>query len=105
MYVGDLLPGAQATIHVQSSTKAPPDSSAGTYTNTAFVIADNEPTGRNAVATIVVQLAPPTIKKAFGASKIPVNGSTSASFTVTNPNGTPLTGISFSDALPPGLVA
>src|SRR5690242_7979311 len=48
---------------------------------------------------------PPTISKAFGAASIPLNGSTSLSFTITNPNRAPtLTGIAFTDTLPAGLV-
>jgi hypothetical protein len=48
---------------------------------------------------------PPTIAKAFGAGSIPVGGSTSLSFTLTNPNsGASLSGIGFTDSLPAGLV-
>ncbi len=101
---GNLAPGATATVHVQSPTTAPPGSSAGSYGNAALATADNETAGVFAVATIVVLPPPPTVTKTFGAATIPLNGSTSASFTVTNPNGTPMTGISFSDALPSGLV-
>ncbi|MBM0279102.1 DUF3494 domain-containing protein, partial [Micromonospora sp. STR1s_6] len=50
-------------------------------------------------------IAPPTISKAFGDATIPADGTTSLSFTLTNPNvGTALTGVTFSDALPAGLV-
>ncbi len=52
----------------------------------------------------VIGAPPPTITKAFGAATIPLNGHTSLSFNVTNPNAFALTGISFSDALPSGLV-
>jgi hypothetical protein len=47
---------------------------------------------------------PPTISKTFGAASIPVGGSTSLTFTITNPNSFSLSGISFSDTLPAGLV-
>ncbi|MBZ5554985.1 MAG: DUF11 domain-containing protein [Acidobacteriia bacterium] len=58
-------------------------------------------TSNTAVLTVV---APPTIEKAFGASAIPLNGSTTLSFTITNPNSfVSLTGISFTDSLPSGL--
>jgi hypothetical protein len=50
-------------------------------------------------------LQPPVIAKGFGAATIPQNGSTSLSFTINNPNtGGTLTGVSFTDTLPPGLV-
>jgi uncharacterized repeat protein (TIGR01451 family) len=47
---------------------------------------------------------PPTISKAFGAATIPVNGTTSLTFTLTNPSSDTLTGLSFTDTLPTGLV-
>lgn len=47
---------------------------------------------------------PPGIRAAFGAVSIPVGGTTSLTFTITNPNvGSKLTGIGFSDSLPAGL--
>jgi len=48
---------------------------------------------------------PPTISKSFGASSIAMGGTTSLSFTVTNPNGSAsLSGVAFTDSLPSGLV-
>jgi hypothetical protein len=43
---------------------------------------------------------PPTISDPFGAASIFAGGTTTLSFTVTNPNGTTLTGIGFTDTLP-----
>jgi large repetitive protein len=51
-------------------------------------------------------VAPPSISKSFGAASIPANGTTSLSFTITNPaaNTVSLTGIAFSDTLPAGMI-
>jgi uncharacterized protein (TIGR03437 family) len=47
----------------------------------------------------------PTFSQSFGAGSISANGSTTLSFTVTNPNsGTGLTGVAFTDTLPSGLI-
>jgi uncharacterized repeat protein (TIGR01451 family) len=50
-------------------------------------------------------VAPPVIIKAFGAASVPLNGSTSLTFTIQNNNTTAtLNGIGFSDTFPAGLV-
>jgi len=58
-----------------------------------------------AVTTGIVPVVPPTIAKSFDAGNIALNGSTSLSFTLSNPNAsTTLTGIGVTDTLPAGLV-
>src|SRR5450755_312189 len=48
---------------------------------------------------------PPTIAKAYGASSVPLNGITSLTFNLANPNASAsLSGIGFTDALPAGQV-
>ena len=56
-------------------------------------------TSATASASITV-VAPATIAKAFGAASIPLNGSTSVTFTISNPNNGDLSGVAFSDTLP-----
>ncbi|MFC7550241.1 ice-binding family protein [Plantactinospora sp. GCM10030261] len=79
----------------------------GTKVNTSGPVDSNE-SGPGAVASASVTVAvatPPTISKAFGATTIAADETTSLSFTLSNPNpSTPLTGVGFSDALPEGLV-
>jgi hypothetical protein len=71
---------------------------------TGSVTSTNGGTGNTGSATLDVGL-PPTISKAFGAATIPLNGSTSLTFTIVNPNAAlALTGLAFSDSLPTGLV-
>ena len=79
---------------------------AGSYTNTTSAVSStNGGTGSTATANLSVA-SPPTIAKSFGAATIPLNGSTSLSFTITNPiaNAVSLAGVAFTDSLPSGLV-
>ena len=46
---------------------------------------------------------PPTIAKAFLTNPIPVNGTSTLRFILSNSNSIPLTGVTFTDALPNGL--
>jgi hypothetical protein len=64
----------------------------------------NAPTWEALVATYRGALTPPTIAKAFGASTIDANTTTTLSFTLSNPNLSPLTGVGFTDTLPEGVV-
>ena len=59
----------------------------------------------NSTIPVVKRPAPPVLAIAFGAADIPLGGTTSLTFTVTNPNPQDvLTGIAVADALPAGLV-
>ncbi len=58
------------------------------------------------IRSFLVPLVPPTLSKVFGASSISLNGTTSLTFTLINPEANPvaLTGVAFTDNLPAGLV-
>src|SRR5262249_62126434 len=85
------------SLNVQGTT-------AGVKNNSVQVTSTNGGTGNTANPSITV-VAPPVILKAFGVASIPLNGSTSLTFTIQNNNTTAaLTGVAFSDTLPAGLV-
>ena len=81
----------------------------GILDNTTGPITANESgpgaASNTASLTVVPAPLPANIAKAFGVSSIPLNGTTSLTFTFTNPNTTrTLMNVSASDALPTGLV-
>ncbi len=94
-----LAPGASCTVSLNITGTTP-----GVKNNSVQVTSTNGGTGNTSNASITV-VAPPVIIKAFGAASVPLNGSTSLSFTIQNNNTTvSLSGVSFSDTLPAGLV-
>src|SRR5262249_3165833 len=77
---------------------------AGVKINSVQVTSNEGGPGTIGNASITV-VAPPVIIKAFGAASVPLNGSTSLTFTIQNNNATVgLTGVAFTDTLPAGLV-
>ena len=90
-----LAPGSSCTVSVNVTGTV-----AGAAPNSVTASDTTAGAGNTSNATVTV-VAPPTVSKAFGAVTIPLNGTTSMVFTVTNPNtGTALTGIAFSDTVP-----
>jgi uncharacterized repeat protein (TIGR01451 family) len=80
---------------------------AGVKSNTTGPVTSNEGgTGATSNTAMVTVVAPPAIGKNFGAASIPIGGTTSLTFTLTNPaaNAVALTGVAFTDTLPGGLV-
>jgi uncharacterized repeat protein (TIGR01451 family) len=97
---GSIATNSSCTVTVNVTT-----STSGQFTNTTGpVTSTNGGTGNTATATLTVA-TPPTTTKAFGATSIPLNGTTSVTISITNPNaGLALTGLAFNDSLPSGLV-
>jgi hypothetical protein len=77
---------------------------AGTVNNTVQVRSGNAGNGNTAPASLTV-VGPPTISKKFGLAEIPLNGTTTLSFTIQNNNTTQsLSSVGFTDSLPAGLL-
>jgi hypothetical protein len=88
------------SVNVTGTTAGPQDNTTG------HIFCDCDFIGPSASASVTVDPpSPPTIQKSFGVASIPVNGATSLSFTITNPNaGASMSGVAFTDTLPAGLV-
>jgi len=85
------------TVNVTSAT-------AGSYLNsTGPVTSANAVSAAAASATLAV-LSPPAVAKAFVPASVVVNTASVLTITLTNPNGTAITGASFTDSYPANLV-
>ncbi len=91
-------PGANCTFSINVT-----GATAGVKNN-SVTVTSTEATGNTATASVAV-VAPPVIAKSFLPTSIALNGSSTLSFTISNPNAaTALTGVAFIDTLPAGLV-
>jgi uncharacterized repeat protein (TIGR01451 family) len=97
-----LAAGASCTISVGVTSTA---SAPVVDTNTTSAPTSNEGGTGNTATAILTVVAPPSLTKAFGAPTIPLGGTTSLLFTISNPVGNPvsLTDVTYSDTLPAGL--
>jgi uncharacterized protein (TIGR03437 family) len=77
---------------------------AGDIQNVTSAVTSNEGGPGSAASAFLTVVAPPALSEVFGAPDIPLNGSTTLAFTVSNPARGQLTGVGFNDALPAGLV-
>ncbi len=84
---------------------SPVGTTPGVLTNTTGTITATGVTAGTATAAITaLALTAPSLTKAFTAPFIGVGGTTTLTFTITNTNATALTGVTFGDILPPGLL-
>ena len=80
---------------------------AGSYTDSESTVSStNGGTGNTASASLTVE-NPPTLTAVFIPATVPLSGTSSLTFTITNPTGNTQTqnGVGFTDTLPPGLTA
>jgi uncharacterized repeat protein (TIGR01451 family) len=101
---GDLILDSASSCTISVNVTG---TTAGTKTNAVTVTATGvggRITGNTATATLQVVAPAPTISTAFGAASVPLGGSTSLSFTITNAASTTITGVAFTDTFPAGLV-
>ncbi|HET7401199.1 MAG TPA: hypothetical protein VFJ62_05440, partial [Usitatibacter sp.] len=100
---GTLAANARCTI-----TVAVTSATAGVYANQASGATSAEtgatPGPKSNIALLTVNLPAPTVAKSFAASPVGINTDVAMTITLTNANATPVTGVSFTDTYPPGLV-
>ncbi len=87
------------TVHVSSAID-------NIYSNSVTINSTAAGTGAHSTSSAsLTVINPPTIAKAFGAATIPLNGTTSLTFTLSSTNANlTLNGVAFTDNLPAGLV-
>jgi LPXTG-site transpeptidase (sortase) family protein len=100
---GTLAAGASCTVSVTVTTTA-----SGVYDNVSGFVSSTEGgtnTGTTGIAAAsLTVLQPPSMSKLFAPNPILTNGTSTLTFTITNPNlNNALTGVAFSDTYPSGL--
>jgi uncharacterized repeat protein (TIGR01451 family) len=102
--LGTVAPSAAATLMINAKVVSP-----NAQTNTATIAHSDQfdPNTSNNSASATINaggVSAPTISESFTPTLVSVNGMTSLTFTLGNPNGgTTLTGVAFTDNFPTGL--
>ncbi len=87
-----------ATVNVRATAE-------GVYANLASGVTSTQANASGTAAANLTVMNAPSFSKAFGSPTIPLNGTTSLTFNITNNSAFfQLTGIDFTDTLPAGLV-
>jgi len=82
----------------------PTAGASGNVTNRQATLGGDEGNASILAFKEVAPLPAPTVAKVFNATSIALNGTSTLTITITNPNATAITGLAFSDAYPAGLV-
>jgi uncharacterized repeat protein (TIGR01451 family) len=99
-YAGTIA--AQSTCTVSATLRGV---QAGAWENPVSMTTDAGVGGTATADASIDIVAPPSISAAFGTALLGLDGATPLTFTITNPNPTfALTGVSFTDTLPTGMV-
>jgi hypothetical protein len=95
-----LAPSASCTFSVTVKGIIP-----GNWPNTTSALISDEAADGTAATAVLQVFLPPSISKAFVPNKVVPGGTTTLSFSITNPNSFgALTGVAFTDTLPAGVV-
>ncbi len=98
---GTIPAGGSCTLTVNVTS-----ASAGSYVNTTGIVSGSQgssASGGTATLTVASMTAP-TVTKTFAPTIVGVSSPSLLRVTLTNPNGTAVTGVAFADAYPAGLV-
>ena len=98
---GSIAANSSCTITVDVTSSV-----VGSYNNTTSGVSSTQTGAAGAVSNTAVLkvLTTPTINKAFLPTAIPVGGASTLTLTITNPNSTSLSGLTFTDNFPANLV-
>ena len=88
------------SVTITSSTISPV---AGLPNTTSGATSNETPLAGAGASTTLDVRGPATIAKSFGTTPIQAGGSSTITFTLTNPNAAALSGVSFSDSFPAGM--